>query len=90
MEDVLRRNELGAVPSEVFLRIHNNNNNNLNSSMVLLCTVSCGRLIQSRGALTVKKFFRISRFALRTTTLHALPLESLSFRSNSPAVAFLS
>ena len=30
MEDVLRRNELGAVPSEVFLRIHNNNNNNNN------------------------------------------------------------
>ena len=32
MEDVLRRNELGAVPSEVFLRIHNNNNNNNNTS----------------------------------------------------------
>ena len=44
----------------------------LKSSMVLLCTVSCGRLFQSRGALIVKKFFRISRFALRTTTLHAL------------------
>ena len=29
MEDVLRRNELGAVPSEVFLRIHNNNNSNI-------------------------------------------------------------
>ena len=32
MEDVLRRNELGAVPSEVFLRIHNNNNNNNNNN----------------------------------------------------------
>ena len=62
---------------------------NLNPSMLLFCTVSCGRLFHSRSALIVKKFFRISRFALRTTTLHALPLESLSFRSNSFAVAFL-
>ena len=62
----------------------------LNSSMVLLCTVSCGRLFQSRDALIVKKFFRTTIFALRTTTLHVLPLEPLSFRSNSRAVAFLS
>ena len=40
----------------------------LNSSMVLLCTVSCGRLFQSRGALIVKKIFRISSFALRLST----------------------
>ena len=34
----------------------------LNSSMVLLCTNSCGILFQSRGAFIVKNFFRISRF----------------------------
>ena len=49
----------------------------LYSLMVLLCTVSCGRLFHSRGALIVKIFVRVSRFALRTTT--ALPLVSLSF-----------
>ena len=39
MEDVLRRNELGAVPSKVFLRIHNNNNNNNNANLKLKSAV---------------------------------------------------